>query len=332
MTVEALAQPATRNARRSARCLRARDPGRRVPDPPRPCRCRGRRHRNAADRLRARRRDPRRASAPSLAPPRRHEPGARAEAEVASGSSTSTRCPTEPIRTTSPATSTDRLALLDGVADLPLQMRAAVVLRYYADLSVDEVAAALGKSPNTIKAQLQTALDRLRDPPRRPGRRQPRGGHECLTASRMACGRRSARKATPWASRSPRPNSSDDWSSGGGAEAVVGSNSWPPGSRSSPSPASRPCRGLASSAGGRDDGHRRHRDRRRHRAACSPSRRRPADRGDPDRPDDRGRSVDRTFQGVIEDEYVALHATVSCSAMDARLRPRRTASARSTRS
>jgi RNA polymerase sigma factor (sigma-70 family) len=59
-------------------------------------------------------------------------------------------------------TSTDRVALLDGVADLPVQMRAAVVLRYYADLSVDEVATALGKSPNTVKAQLQTALDRLR--------------------------------------------------------------------------------------------------------------------------------------------------------------------------
>jgi RNA polymerase sigma-70 factor (ECF subfamily) len=58
--------------------------------------------------------------------------------------------------------STSRLALLDGVADLPLQMRAAVVLRYYADLPVEEVAIALGKSPNTIKAQLQTALDRLR--------------------------------------------------------------------------------------------------------------------------------------------------------------------------
>jgi RNA polymerase sigma factor (sigma-70 family) len=55
-----------------------------------------------------------------------------------------------------------RVALLDGVAELPPQMRAAIVLRYYADLSVDEVAAALGKSPNTIKAQLQTALDRLR--------------------------------------------------------------------------------------------------------------------------------------------------------------------------
>lgn len=58
--------------------------------------------------------------------------------------------------------SSTRIALLDGIADLPLQMRAAIVLRYYADLSVEEVAATLGKSPNTIKAQLQTALDRLR--------------------------------------------------------------------------------------------------------------------------------------------------------------------------
>jgi RNA polymerase sigma factor (sigma-70 family) len=54
------------------------------------------------------------------------------------------------------------VALLDGIAELPPQVRAAVVLRYYADLSVDEVARTLGKSPNTIKAQLQTALDRLR--------------------------------------------------------------------------------------------------------------------------------------------------------------------------
>jgi RNA polymerase sigma-70 factor, ECF subfamily len=56
----------------------------------------------------------------------------------------------------------DRIALLDAVATLPLQMRAAVVLRYYADLTVEGVATALGKSPNTIKAQLQVALDRLR--------------------------------------------------------------------------------------------------------------------------------------------------------------------------
>lgn len=56
----------------------------------------------------------------------------------------------------------ERLALLGAVAALPIQMRAAVVLRYYADLPVDGVAAALGKSPNTVKAQLQVALDRLR--------------------------------------------------------------------------------------------------------------------------------------------------------------------------
>jgi RNA polymerase sigma factor (sigma-70 family) len=58
--------------------------------------------------------------------------------------------------------SSTRVVLLDGIADLPVQMRAAVVLRYYADLGIDEIAATLGKSPNTIKAQLQTALDRLR--------------------------------------------------------------------------------------------------------------------------------------------------------------------------
>src|SRR4029079_3753294 len=60
------------------------------------------------------------------------------------------------------AISTDRVALLGGLDRLPPQMRAAVVLRYYADLSVDQVAVTLGKSPNTIKAQLQSALDKLR--------------------------------------------------------------------------------------------------------------------------------------------------------------------------
>jgi RNA polymerase sigma-70 factor (ECF subfamily) len=58
--------------------------------------------------------------------------------------------------------SVDRVAILAAVDQLPLQMRAAVVLRYYADLSVEGVATALDKSPNTIKAQLQVALDRLR--------------------------------------------------------------------------------------------------------------------------------------------------------------------------
>jgi RNA polymerase sigma factor (sigma-70 family) len=70
------------------------------------------------------------------------------------------------------------VALLDGVADLPPQMRAAVVLRYYADLPVEEVAAALGKSPNTIKAQLQTALDRLRVALADTARETPEARHD----------------------------------------------------------------------------------------------------------------------------------------------------------
>ena len=59
--------------------------------------------------------------------------------------------------------SSERMVVLQAVDRLPIQMRAALVLRYYADLSVEGVAAALGKSPNTIKAQLQVALDRLRE-------------------------------------------------------------------------------------------------------------------------------------------------------------------------
>jgi RNA polymerase sigma factor (sigma-70 family) len=62
----------------------------------------------------------------------------------------------------------DRVALLAAIAALPIQMRAAVVLRYYADLPIEGVAAALGKSPNTIKAQLQAALDHLRGALREP--------------------------------------------------------------------------------------------------------------------------------------------------------------------
>lgn len=68
---------------------------------------------------------------------------------------------------------TDRLALLDGIAALPLRTRAALVLHYYADLSVADVAVALGTSPNTVKTQLRQALERLRvalaDRPVTPG-------------------------------------------------------------------------------------------------------------------------------------------------------------------
>ena len=56
----------------------------------------------------------------------------------------------------------ERAMLWQGVTALPLRMRAAVVLRYYADLPVEAVATALGVSPNTIKSQLRVALGHLR--------------------------------------------------------------------------------------------------------------------------------------------------------------------------
>ena len=57
----------------------------------------------------------------------------------------------------------DRAVLDDALADLTPRVRAAVALRYYADLSVDEVAEALGTSRNTVKTQLRIGLERLRE-------------------------------------------------------------------------------------------------------------------------------------------------------------------------
>lgn len=57
---------------------------------------------------------------------------------------------------------TDHLALLAGLNDLPARTRAAVVLHYYADLPVAQVATVMGTSENTVKTQLRKALARLR--------------------------------------------------------------------------------------------------------------------------------------------------------------------------
>jgi RNA polymerase sigma factor (sigma-70 family) len=56
----------------------------------------------------------------------------------------------------------NRVTLIAALAGLPPRTRAAVVLHYYADLTVDGVAAALGTSQNTVKTQLRTGLERLR--------------------------------------------------------------------------------------------------------------------------------------------------------------------------
>jgi len=51
----------------------------------------------------------------------------------------------------------------DALAALPGPRRAAVVLRYYAGLSHEEIATALGVRPGTVKSMLHRALAQLRE-------------------------------------------------------------------------------------------------------------------------------------------------------------------------
>jgi RNA polymerase sigma-70 factor (sigma-E family) len=55
-----------------------------------------------------------------------------------------------------------RLVLLEALATLTPQARAVVVLRYWQDLSIEQVAEMLGCPPGTVKSQAARALDKLR--------------------------------------------------------------------------------------------------------------------------------------------------------------------------
>ena len=55
-----------------------------------------------------------------------------------------------------------RLAVREAVASLPPRQRGALVLRYYADLSVDQAAEVLGCAPGTVKSLTSKAMDSLR--------------------------------------------------------------------------------------------------------------------------------------------------------------------------
>jgi RNA polymerase sigma-70 factor (sigma-E family) len=56
----------------------------------------------------------------------------------------------------------NRLMVLAALALLPPKARAVVVLRYWADLSVDQVAEVLGCSPGNVRSQSTRALGKLR--------------------------------------------------------------------------------------------------------------------------------------------------------------------------
>jgi RNA polymerase sigma factor (sigma-70 family) len=55
-----------------------------------------------------------------------------------------------------------RLALREAVEALPRRQREAIALRYFADLSIDETAAAMKCAPGTVKSAVHAALATLR--------------------------------------------------------------------------------------------------------------------------------------------------------------------------
>ena len=66
----------------------------------------------------------------------------------------------------------ERLTLMAAVRSLPRRQREVLVLRFYADLSVADTAAAIGASEGTVKTHTSRALAALRrtlgEPPRTP--------------------------------------------------------------------------------------------------------------------------------------------------------------------
>ena len=68
----------------------------------------------------------------------------------------------------------DADAIVRALAQLPVNQRQAVVLRYYAHLSEEQMATALTVAPGTVKSRLSRALKALADDPNLTELRDPR--------------------------------------------------------------------------------------------------------------------------------------------------------------
>jgi RNA polymerase sigma-70 factor (sigma-E family) len=76
-----------------------------------------------------------------------------------SGELLTSRLPEQPVAAPSPEL---RMAVLAALATLPPKARAVVVLRYWADQSIEQTAALLGCTPGNVKSQSSRALEKLR--------------------------------------------------------------------------------------------------------------------------------------------------------------------------
>ncbi|GAA0931358.1 SigE family RNA polymerase sigma factor [Virgisporangium aurantiacum] len=65
-------------------------------------------------------------------------------------------------RPADPGPSDDRDLIMDALRRLPKGQRTVLVLRYFADLSVEDTADAMGCSPGTVKSQTARALAAIR--------------------------------------------------------------------------------------------------------------------------------------------------------------------------
>jgi RNA polymerase sigma-70 factor (ECF subfamily) len=57
----------------------------------------------------------------------------------------------------------DKQAVIDALRELPHRQRTALVLRYYEELGIDDIAAAMGISRNSVKTHLQRGLAALEE-------------------------------------------------------------------------------------------------------------------------------------------------------------------------